>query len=256
MRSLWFKAGHRVRPVFIAAWLMSMAGAAQAAANFSVYPLKLSLPAAKLSTSLTLGNVGTAPVTVQAEVLRWTQGVEGEQLLPTQDLVVSPPIFRIAPGSKQQVRVGRLQRGSAPVLEGSYRLLLTEVVPEAGLRVGVSTAMRLSLPVFVPPASRGATPQLSLLAAHADATTRTLRLQLRNEGPVHGKLLGSAVEQDGVRCAETSHNEYLLPMAMRELRVPQGWRGCAAGAATVRLRMQGRPEMLVQDVMLPASSEP
>src|SRR5712671_4086345 len=80
--------------------------------GFTVSPVRLDLAPGARATSITLSNDADRPKTVQVQAVRWTQ-VDGEDHYdPVTDLVVNPPVFRIAAGARQIVRAGF--RGGAP----------------------------------------------------------------------------------------------------------------------------------------------
>lgn len=227
---------------------------AQAAAQFSIEPLMLSLPAGKLATSLTLGNTGAAPVTVQAELLAWNQDGGEDALVPTGDLVVSPPIFKLEPGKKQVVRVGRLKKATAPAREIAYRIKLTEVPPQATDNPRpVATYMQLSLPVFVPPARRDARPALEFQPQRNAAGALTLAFA--NPGLVRDKVTRIAVVQDGKTLAERSLNYYVLAGAKRTLDWPGALKAAKAGPVEVQVRLDGRNRTLTQILAPPPSQK-
>lgn len=216
-------AGAFSRPFcFVVALALVASGAC--AGSFTANPVRLTLPAGIGSTSMLLENTGDQPVLVQAELMAWSQQNGKDVLAPSQDLVVSPPIFKVAPGAAQTVRIGLLKPAS-PDREVAYRLFLQEVAqPPAPGETGVSVALRLGLPVFVLPRG-GGTPQL---AWRAKATASTIDLTLANTGNAHVqaidcKLFGS----DGSLLGEQQLAAYVLAGQTRswvvKLRGP--WRG-------------------------------
>jgi fimbrial chaperone protein len=227
---------------------------AHAAAQFSIEPLMLTLPAGKLATSLTLGNTGAAPVTVQAEIAAWNQENGEDALVPVDELVVSPPIFKLEPGARQVVRVGRLKRAIAPAREGAYRIKLTEVPPQATDNPKpVATFMQLSLPVFVPPAKRQARPALEFDAGRQAGGA--LRLAFANPGLVHDKVTRVAVIQDGKTLAERSLNYYVLAGAKRTLDWPGALKAAKPGPIEIQVRLDGRNRTLTRIVAPPANQK-
>jgi fimbrial chaperone protein len=218
---------------------------ATAAAKFSVTPLLLTLPATKLATSLTLGNGGAAAVTVQTELVAWNQDSGEDAYGPATGLIVSPPIFSLAAGSGQVVRLGRLKRGTAPAREFAYRIKLTEVPPQAGeTPQAVSTFMQLSLPVFVPPADAKARPAVEFQAHRT--TDGSLKLAIANPGAVHDKITHVTVAQDDKVLAERALNYYVLAGARRELALPGALKAAKPGAVRITLQLEGRNRSLNQ----------
>jgi fimbrial chaperone protein len=80
----------------------------------------------KVPAVLTVHNEEDTPVLVQATVLAWQQVNGEDQLDATRDLLVTPPVFTLAPKSDQVLRVALRGQASAE-RELDYRLLLAEV---------------------------------------------------------------------------------------------------------------------------------
>ena len=196
---------HALAPLLLAAGL---SGAAQAG-SFSANPVRLSLPAGATSTSLALTNQGNETVTIQTTVMGWSQDGGRDLLTPSQDLVVSPPIFKVAPGATQTVRIGLLRKADKE-RELTYRLFLQEVPPpRAAGEQGVSVALQLALPVFVQPQGRAA-PVLSWQAT--PASDGAVELSLANAGNAHVQIVEARlVRPDGSVAAESAPRTYVLP---------------------------------------------
>ena len=117
----------------LAAWILLLNSAAQAGA-LTVNPIRLELAGGQAATSLTVGNAADGPTTVQVSVQVWQHrdGVDVLEPATGRDApLVTPPIFRLAPGGSQIVRIGFASR-TAPVEEGRWRLVVEEVPqPEA-----------------------------------------------------------------------------------------------------------------------------
>lgn len=80
------------------------------------------------------------PVRFEAAVHKWT----AEGLQPTKEVIAYPPVFTVAPDSKQAIKVmARTPRGE---VEGTYRLVF-KAIEGAGVNI--------SVPVFLPPAVPG-----------------------------------------------------------------------------------------------------
>lgn len=116
---------------------------------FQVRPVRIDLSPRQTATQLVVSNPGPHPLLVQAEAFDWTQDQTRDQLSPSQSLILNPPIFELAPGAQQVLRVG-LRRAAEPGVERAHRVWLTQVpTPGAGTDSGVQMLLRVSLPVFV-----------------------------------------------------------------------------------------------------------
>lgn len=119
------------------------------AEGLRVSPITLEWTAPDSTAMLTLENRGDAPVNVQIRILRWTQQNGDEQLIPTNDMVASPPITQLAPEVIYSVRVVRVAK-TPVVAEESYRVLVDEIPDQTLQRAGaVSFVLRHSIPVFI-----------------------------------------------------------------------------------------------------------
>jgi fimbrial chaperone protein len=116
------------------------------ASTLAISPLSIVLSPGQASTTIEVQNRGGFPAAIQARAYGWRQVGDADLLAPTQDLILSPPIFIVAPGASQTLRL--LQRGGIRSGgERDYRLLLTEVPPpNTGNKIAL--ALRVSLPVI------------------------------------------------------------------------------------------------------------
>ena len=220
------RAATPVAAFFFAACASLLPLPAQASAKIAVEPLALKLPAQTLAASVSVRSKDTKPVTFQAEVLAWSQQDGKDVLTPTRELVVSPPIFRIAPGDRQVVRVGRLKAEAVPAIEKTYRLSLTEIVPEGQARIGaIGTAIKVTLPVFVPPAR----PQATSLRWQAARSGDDLRLGVSNSGNTTARLIGLNLLQQGRPVAAKDTLLYVLPGSNRSVDWPKALREARPG---------------------------
>ncbi|MCT4541825.1 molecular chaperone, partial [Pseudomonas aeruginosa] len=140
--------------------LAALTAASSHAASLQVAPTSLQLTARQNAEALWISNSGTAPVDVQARVFRWTQRDGRDELEPTSELVVSPPMQALAAGQQQLIRVVRADPQPPPG-QLAYRVIVDEVPPLDPNREGMQFVLRYSLPVFVQPDGTAAeAPQL------------------------------------------------------------------------------------------------
>jgi fimbrial chaperone protein len=224
------------------------------AGSFSVSPLRVELSAGAATGALTIRNRASEPVVVQAEALLWEQQDGEDRLTPTRDLLVSPAVFTLAGEGSQLLRVA-LRRAPDAGRQLSYRLLLTEVPAQSGEgSSGLSVALRLSLPVFIAPASGSAEPDIEWSLARAgDGMTLTAR----NAGNAHARVLSftAAVEDGPGEALDQRVAAYILPGQARSWPLG-GAEGVAKAAAEGRrLRVKGAAEAGDFDVVV-ALDEP
>src|SRR5512136_1151163 len=112
-----------------------------AAASFGVSPIGLTIAPTENSGSVVVTNTGPDPVVIQTRAFAWTQSAEDIRT-ETRDLIINPPLFKLAAGESQLVRVAS-RRPAPEETELAFRLAFSEVpllgsTPAPGLRVTVS----------------------------------------------------------------------------------------------------------------------
>lgn len=119
------------------------------AASLQISPVSLDMEPLQGATMIVLRNTGTLPLFGQVRVFDWSQQDGEDVLMPTSELVASPPLLEIQAGESQVVRLVRPDGQVAPH-QLTYRLLIDEIPDPAAARVhGVILRMRYSVPVFV-----------------------------------------------------------------------------------------------------------
>jgi fimbrial chaperone protein len=129
-------------------WIALPAISPAPAATLSVSPVSFDIEAPRTNSKLTLQNRGEERITVQIRVFRWEKKDGADHLIPTKDVVASPPVAKLKPDGKHTVRVVRVTHN--PVVgEESYRLLVDQLPkPAKGPGTRVSFLLRQSIPVF------------------------------------------------------------------------------------------------------------
>jgi len=141
-----------VRWLFAGVTSIAVAGHATAG-TFSISPLRIELDRKQNIGVLTIHNDEDAPLLIQAQIVAWSQQNNEEVYLPSKDLLVTPPVIQLGPKADQIVRVA-IRHVELNDSELHYRLILNEVPPEKrGNFNGLSVALRMSIPVFIKPAS-------------------------------------------------------------------------------------------------------
>jgi fimbrial chaperone protein len=139
--------------------------------NLQVRPTLIELPPKKAAGRIVLANTGDEPMLAQVRVYAWTQQEGEDRLAASDQIVLSPPLVKIAPGGEQVVRFVR--QGTAVVgQDQSYRLIVEEL-PNAKTSQDTTVSIRLRyvMPLFVRAA--GASPvalTCRLLAASLSCT--------------------------------------------------------------------------------------
>ncbi|MDG1903997.1 MAG: fimbria/pilus periplasmic chaperone [Arenicella sp.] len=152
------------------------------AGTIGVSPVRVTLSDSQKTGSLSVRNDGAEPVTMQMEVLSWSQREGNAVFAATRELLANPPIFTIPAGSSQLVRVG-LRRAPDAQRELTYRVILQELPPPPNPDLtGARMTLRISLPVFVSPEIE-AKPVLLWQAVRT--SQGALKISLSNNGNGH-----------------------------------------------------------------------
>ncbi len=135
--------------LFLAGVLFALAGNSAFAAELQVRPVLVDVTVPGASSTLTLKNIGKEGVNAQIRVFRWSQKNGKDQLVPTRDVVASPPFVKMKPGGTYNLRIIRISK--RPVKgEESYRLIVDQI-PDVKVKkrgVAVKFNIRYSIPVF------------------------------------------------------------------------------------------------------------
>lgn len=231
-------AARCMNAVFAGLLAFFVTAAAAQAGQISIRPLGLVLTEKQPIRTFTVNNPGDDPVTVQSETLSWRQDDGDDELTPTRELLITPPIVTIPPGESQLVRVG-LRRAPEPSRELSYRVRFSEVPPppEPGF-TGLLVALNISVPVFVEP------PAPAAADAHWQARmleNGELALRVSNRGSAHLKLTEVGVLARGTEIGSGKMLLYVLPGSSGSLNVPVN--RVVASGTTVNIEAHMRNEV-------------
>jgi fimbrial chaperone protein len=211
------------------------------AGTFSISPLRVELAPGAQTGVLTIRNQEATQVVVQAEAVLWEQADGQDRLTPTRDVIVSPAVFTMPGNGSQLVRVA-LRRPADPQRELSYRLILTEVPQQASPEfTGLNVALRLSLPIFVAPASR-ADPRLEWSAARNAGGA--IAITARNTGNAHARILNFTVAPAAGTATAVPQDvtAYILPGQARTWTFDNKQNETTSGTDWHRLRVKGTTE--------------
>ena len=200
-------------PVFFTLLLAILFSIPCYAGNFSVNPVRVELSQDKRIKALTVTNNGQEATSIQLDLAAWSQRAGEDIYAPTTELLATPPIFTLPAGKSQIIRVG-LRRPAESGKELSYRLFLQEIPPPGPQEFqGLRVALRLSIPVFVTPGDREASPDLSWRLN--EKGNETLVVEAVNRGAGHARVSQIRLRA-GENTVQRSGNDYLLPGASRQ----------------------------------------
>ena len=245
----WRKASAVAR-IATAATVAALAGGQAAtcqdvAKGLSVIPVTFELTPGQMTAVLDIENHTDREADFQVRPFAWDQAGGVDRLTPTDVLVASPPLGRIAPGAAQVVRL--VLRHPAEGQEASYRILLDQVPPPPQPGV-ISFALRLSIPVFAEPATRdGAHVRWSIQSEGG-----AYYLVAANSGERHEAFRHIALTSAGRPVAiETNASPYVLPGATRRWRITST--GFAPSSEALRLTAVADSGPVDQPVSAPSA---
>jgi fimbrial chaperone protein len=202
-----------------------------AAGTLAINPIRIELGPGQRTGSLTVTNDGSDSKVLQVSVMQWKQVAGKPVYAPTQDVIATPVLFRVAPRSRQLVRVGFTTAPANPAAELSYRIYLTEVPEDKPGENQIRFLLQIGVPMFVAPA----TPRDGLDWRISRATDGKLRLAAENRGNRHVRVQNLRLEDNRGSLLEQQELVYLLAGGRHEwLLQPQR----APESGTMRLKIQ------------------
>lgn len=191
------------------------------AGPFSVTPVRIFMDPKDKAIAVTITNEGDDELVMQADVFTWKQKADGEDdLTLTEDLLLSPPIIKLAGKSRQVVRLARL-RPLQQADQLTYRMIVREI-PDARQNKGslqLQIALAFSLPVFITPPKA----KYKLDCAAERTAPDTIRAACENTGNAYTQLIDFALTSpDGNKLAGLDRGGYILPTVKRNFYVKSG----------------------------------
>lgn len=173
--------------------LLLAGGISIEAGSYEVKPVRIELSARQLRVNMQIQNLDVDPTTIQAHIVSWNAKGAEEILSDSDAILLNPPIFTIAAGRSQYLRLG-LRHLLPDAKEGTYRLILEEVpAPFKPGFAGLRTVLKMSIPIFVKP--RVSAPQL--VWSLQQTSDQQLRLSVENRGNAHVQIRKFAITGSG-----------------------------------------------------------
>lgn len=204
------------RALLLSAALLAGQGTAWAGV-FSVTPVRIYMSAHDRAVAVTLSNDGDNPIVLQADIYTWTQKPDGtDDMALTEDLLLSPPIIKLAPKARQVVRLAMLAPRD-PTRQMTYRMILREV-PEAAQpkdKVEVPIALALNMPIFVTPPAAKRDVKCDISRGEAQA----LQAVCANTGTAYAQIRELSLKRDGQELGSFQGGAYVLPGARKTFKL-------------------------------------
>ncbi|WP_410566569.1 molecular chaperone [Acinetobacter sp. H1(2024)] len=171
--------------IFVATSLLLFLPSMLNAASIRLSPVSVEILSDQSASSISLYNQSNESADLQIRIFEWTQNAGQDQLIPTDDIAISPPFLKLKPNDSYNLRVVRIK--PEPISgEKTYRIILDELPKPIDSRKasqGVNVLLRSSLPVFV--VNKDAITQLNW---KIDAKQNDTSLNISNIGNRHALL--------------------------------------------------------------------
>jgi fimbrial chaperone protein len=153
------------------------------ASNIQINPTRLTLSREHPIAILSVKNENdAAELIMQLHAVQWTQQNQTDAFTPTQDILVTPPLFELKPQQTQIVRLA-IQKPIESEIQKTYRVYLQEVIPEvAAVQPPFTDSLRIALNISVPIFIQPAKPNQQFLWHATWLDDNRLQLELRNIG--------------------------------------------------------------------------
>lgn len=190
------------------------------AGALQVSPLGVRLTDQQPIATLRVRNVDAREVIIQADVFTWTQPDGNDLYAATDEVVVIPPIFSLAPGAQQLLRVGLPEPVPSSGVERAFRVFLRELRPvEAQSDGQLNLALRIGLPIFVLPPGDARAGELVWGLVANEGSPSVLRV--RNRSAEHIKITAVRfLTEQGSLADEVRMLRYCLPGAEVTIALP------------------------------------
>lgn len=208
-----------------------------AAGVFSVTPVRIYMTPRDRAVAVTITNEGDTDVVLQAELNAWSQPPDGsDEQGPTEDLILSPPIIKLAPKARQVVRLALLRPADAS-RQLIYRLVMREVPEAVASRdktVQVPIALAMSMTVFITPPAAKREMNCQADSGTAPAPADTLNVSCSNSGTAYAQVREILVKRGTQTLARFEGGTYILPGARRVMSA-KGEQAIGSGAAQLNV---------------------
>ncbi|WP_170248133.1 fimbrial biogenesis chaperone [Acinetobacter geminorum] len=168
--------------IFIITGLFLSLSSSINAATIRLSPVNIEILSNQNAASISLYNQSNESTDLQVRVFEWRQNAGQDQLIPTDEIVISPPFLKLQPSDSRVVRIN-----PEPISgEKTYRIIIDELPKPIDSRKaaqGVNVLLRSSLPVFV--VNKDAITKLSW---KIDVSQNTPSLNISNIGNRHALL--------------------------------------------------------------------
>jgi len=215
---------------------------------FTVTPVRIYMEPKERATAVTITNESDDELVMQADIYEWKQKLDGQdELTLTEDMFLSPPIIKMAPRSRQVVRLALLHTMESK-RQLTYRMIVREI-PEAKSTqkdLHLQVALAFSMPVFITP--QGAKANLSCKVERIAADT--VKAVCQNTGIAYVHPIDLLLTNDaGDKIASQETGGYILPDVTRSFDLKRLRGNILAGSGTLKVSLDdGTTESYVVEI--------
>ena len=170
--------------IIITSLLLSLSSTLYAA-TIRISPVNVELLSNQNASSISLFNQSNESTDLQIRVFKWIQNNGQDDLIPTDEIAISPPFLKLKANDSYNLRVVRINPAAISG-EKTYRIIIDELPKPMDSRKtaqGLNVLLRSSLPVFV--VDKDAITQLNW---KIDPDQKTPSLKMSNIGNRHALL--------------------------------------------------------------------
>lgn len=215
------------------------------AASIRLSPVSIEILNDQSASSISLYNQSNESTDLQVRVFEWRQNAGQDQLIPTDEIAVSPPFLKLQPNDSYNLRVVRIN--PAPVSgEQTYRIIIDELPKPIDNRKadqGINVLLRSSLPLFV--VNKDA---ITKLTWSIQQEQNTSSLMISNVGNRHALLnnltLVDVTENKSYAIKVNTVNGYILAGKARNFNIGPDFKFQADHKYNISLNINGKQTSL------------
>lgn len=215
------------------------------AASIRLSPVSIEILNDQSASSISLYNQSNESTDLQVRVFEWRQNAGQDQLIPTDEIAVSPPFLKLQPNDSYNLRVVRIN--PAPVSgEQTYRIIIDELPKPIDNRKadqGINVLLRSSLPLFV--VNKDA---ITKLTWSIQQEQNTSSLMISNVGNRHALLnnltLVDVTENKSYAIKVNTVNGYILAGKARSFNISPDFKFQADHKYNISLNINGKQTSL------------
>ncbi|MNZ14319.1 hypothetical protein D3C78_312370 [compost metagenome] len=215
------------------------------AASIRLSPVSIEILNDQSASSISLYNQSNESTDLQVRVFEWRQNAGQDQLIPTDEIAVSPPFLKLQPNDSYNLRVVRIN--PAPVSgEQTYRIIIDELPKPIDNRKadqGINVLLRSSLPLFV--VNKDA---ITKLTWSIQQEQNTSSLMISNVGNRHALLnnltLVDVTENKSYAIKVNTVNGYILAGKARSFNISPDFKFQTDHKYNISLNINGKQTSL------------